>query len=763
MSHIPVNGFPVQSEEVCSVMRRWPVCLVTCFASLLTLTQATAQIQPQFGEAATPSLSQTVSDAAQGSVPRLIRFSGTLGAAEAKPDGLFGVEFAIYKEESGGVGLWSEIQNVEVDSSGHFTVLLGATKNGGLPPDVLGIGEPRWLSVTPLGGQPQPRALLVSVPYALRAEEAMKLGGSSAEEFVRKQDLQQAVHETLVAATGGGGSETQGIVHPDIAPPISAATSGPTTFTGSTTTNIVAVQQAGSGSALAATATSGGAITGVGGGYGISGKATSSAGSGVMGIATATTGETTGVYGTAASPVGYGVQGIATATMGTAIGVSGNTAAPQGNAVQGIATSKATGILGANGVYGLSYSPVGYGVQGFSNTNVGVFGSTGGGASSYGVEGSSTAGTGVLGVGAVGVAGHALSGGLSGLFQGGPFKVAGDANYLLAGDPGCGTGFAGVGFLNTGNMSGCTNYALLGDRTGGTYINSSGTATIHFRSNNNELVTIDNSGNVDVIGQNGGGKLTVAGQTKISTANSGGALVVTNTASGTGVQGTAGEGRGGIFVNNSTTYAALQAQNNADNKTEAFWAGGGPPKFGLCTIDTSGNLLCFGSKSAVVPVDGGARKVALYAVEAPENWFEDMGSGQLSNGSARISLDPTFAQTVNTGVEYHVFLTPKGDCKGLYVGNESATSFEVHELGGGTSNIAFDYRIAAKRASYENIRLEDFTERFNRLEAQRAELWRSTHAQSAAGEAASAPKPANESMQKPGALAVPARAIQGDK
>ncbi|MGP0071789.1 MAG: hypothetical protein ACLPWF_07640 [Bryobacteraceae bacterium] len=755
----------------------------------MTLTQATAQIQPQFAETAIQTGSQPVSDTAQGSVPRLIRFSGTLATAEAKPGGLVGVEFAIYKEESGGVSLWLEIQNVQVDSSGHFTVLLGVTKNGGLRPDVLGTGEPRWLSVTPVGGQPQPRALLVSVPYALRAEEAMKLGGSSAEEFVRKQDLQQAVHETLVAATGGG-SETQGIGRPEIAEPTNnAATSGPSTFAGSTTTTIVAVQQTGSGSALAATATSGGAISGVGGGYGISGKATSSSGSGVVGdasattgltigikgtaasptgfgvqgAATATSGESTGVSGTAASPTGYGVQGFATATTGTAVGVSGNTAAPQGNAVQGIATSKATGTTGANGVYGLSYSPVGYGVWGYSNTNVGVLGSTGGGASSYGVEGSSTAGTGVLGVGAVGVAGHAVSGGLSGLFQGGPFKVAGDGNYLLAGDPGCGAGFAGVGFLHSGNMSGCTNYALIGDRTGGTYVNSSGTATIHFRSNNNELVTIDNSGNVDVIGQNGGGKLTVAGQTKISTANSGGALVVTNTASGTGVQGTAGEGRGGIFVNNSTTFAALQAQNNADNKTEAFWAGGGPPKFGVCTIDTSGNLLCLGSKSAVVPVDRGARKVALYAVEAPENWFEDIGSGQLSNGSARIDLDPIFAQTVNTGVEYHVFLTPKGDCKGLYVGNESAASFEVHELGGGTSNIAFDYRIVAKRSGYENIRLEDFTERFNRLEAQRAELWRSTRAQSAAIESAPAPKPADASVAKSGALAVPTHAIQGGK
>ena len=96
--------------------------------------------------------------------------------------------------------------------------------------------------------------------------------------------------------------------------------------------------------------------------------------------------------------------------------------------------------------------------------------------------------------------------------------------------------------------------------------------------------------------------------------------------------------------------------------------------------------------------------VALYAVEAPENWFEDYGSEHLENGAATVTLDPTYAQTVNTGMEYHVFLTPKGDCNGLYVVNETANSFEVRELKR-HSNIAFDYRIIAKRNGYEQIRL----------------------------------------------------------
>jgi len=58
-------------------------------------------------------------------------------------------------------------------------------------------------------------------------------------------------------------------------------------------------------------------------------------------------------------------------------------------------------------------------------------------------------------------------------------------------------------------------------------------------------------------------------------------------------------------------------------------------------------------------------------------------------------------------MEYHVFLTPKGDCKGLYVTNETSSGFEVHELGGGASSIAFDYRIVARRKGYEKIRMAD--------------------------------------------------------
>jgi hypothetical protein len=54
-----------------------------------------------------------------------------------------------------------------------------------------------------------------------------------------------------------------------------------------------------------------------------------------------------------------------------------------------------------------------------------------------------------------------------------------------------------------------------------------------------------------------------------------------------------------------------------------------------------------------------------------------------------------------------VFLTPNGDCHGLYVASKSARGFTVRELGAGSSSIAFDYRIVAKRRGFEQVRLAE--------------------------------------------------------
>jgi hypothetical protein len=118
----------------------------------------------------------------------------------------------------------------------------------------------------------------------------------------------------------------------------------------------------------------------------------------------------------------------------------------------------------------------------------------------------------------------------------------------------------------------------------------------------------------------------------------------------------------------------------------------------------SGNFVATGTKSAVVPAEEGYHRT-LYCVESPDCWFEDFGTALLVAGSARVQIDPLFAATVRTD-EYHIFLTPQGDSKGLYVGSIDAVGFTVHEQQEGRSTLPFSYRVVARRKDVEAPRLK---------------------------------------------------------
>jgi hypothetical protein len=108
-----------------------------------------------------------------------------------------------------------------------------------------------------------------------------------------------------------------------------------------------------------------------------------------------------------------------------------------------------------------------------------------------------------------------------------------------------------------------------------------------------------------------------------------------------------------------------------------------------------GNLTASGTKAAAVPFPDGTRRL-LYCMESPELWFEDFGTAKLKNGRATAKLDGDFAKVIKPA-GYHVFLTPEGDCRGLYIKSRRSASFEVRELQGGTSNVAFSYRVVGRR------------------------------------------------------------------
>ena len=118
-------------------------------------------------------------------MPRLIRIRGAVRDETGKPlSGAIGITFALYADENDQTAVWQENQTIQLDSGGHYSALLGASNEEGLPQEVFSAGEARWLGIRPDGQAEQPRILLLSVAYALKAADADMLGGKPASAFV---------------------------------------------------------------------------------------------------------------------------------------------------------------------------------------------------------------------------------------------------------------------------------------------------------------------------------------------------------------------------------------------------------------------------------------------------------------------------------------------------------------------------------------------------------------------------------------------------
>ncbi len=112
-------------------------------------------------------------------VPPLIQFSNVAADEGGNTlSGVVSITFSLYNSQQGGEPLWSETQtNIQLDPTGHYSVQLGITKPNGVPATLFATGEPRWLGVQIAEQAEQPRVLLVSVPYALKAGDAATIGG----------------------------------------------------------------------------------------------------------------------------------------------------------------------------------------------------------------------------------------------------------------------------------------------------------------------------------------------------------------------------------------------------------------------------------------------------------------------------------------------------------------------------------------------------------------------------------------------------------
>jgi hypothetical protein len=175
---------------------RVAVCIFT--AGLLLGGCALAQVD---GQASPPA-------ASTATVPRLIRITGAVRDETGKPlSASVGITFTLYRDENGQEPVWQETQNLKLDSAGRYSVLLGATNEAGLPLEIFSAGQARWLGVRPDGQAEQPRILLLSVAYALKAADAETLGGKPASAYVLADS--QSSSAQLASGTPAGSASSQ--------------------------------------------------------------------------------------------------------------------------------------------------------------------------------------------------------------------------------------------------------------------------------------------------------------------------------------------------------------------------------------------------------------------------------------------------------------------------------------------------------------------------------------------------------------------------
>ena len=140
-------------------------------------------------------------------VPTLVQLNGVLTGGNGKPlTSITGVTFSLYAEQEGGAPLWLETQNVQPDTTGHYSVMLGSTTGQGLPSSLFVSGQARWLGIQPQGQAAQPRVMLLSVPYALKAGDAQTLNGQPASAFLAASRNNAASGNGVInnAISGGG-------------------------------------------------------------------------------------------------------------------------------------------------------------------------------------------------------------------------------------------------------------------------------------------------------------------------------------------------------------------------------------------------------------------------------------------------------------------------------------------------------------------------------------------------------------------------------
>jgi hypothetical protein len=644
------------------------------------------------------ALAQTAapnSSVASSQVPRLIKFSGVAKDESGKPlTGVVGLTFSLYKGQQGGSPLWVETQNVQVDATGHYTAMLGSASADGVPQSLFSSAEVHWVSTQISGQREQPRVLLLSVPYALKAADAETLGGLPASAFM---------HASPGAAQGKTGTAAAPSSAPNL-PPAGVTGKGTKNFvplwTGATTLGNSVIYETG-GNLGIGTKTPQAAVDVVG--KGVRGIQATVPGTqaAISGIATATSGGTTGTYGQSSDPQGNGVFGmdnaatggigtigISQATSGSSTGVFGQSASTSGAGVAGNATAKTGGVSGVLGT-ALSTGQFSAGVSGFESAKTGqVFGVSGSSnsttANSAGVAGVENATTGAVS----GVSGYTTSttddasgvngfeGGATGVVHG----VGGGTNSstnFAAGVSGFEGSATGQVFGVAGSTNSTTNFAAgvsgyegattgqVSGVVGGTASTTTGASGVTGNANATTGQVYGVSGysastaGVGVLGTayaSSGNTAGVIGST-VSPNGIGAFGNSTSTSGGTGIQGntesTSG-GAAGIFVAHGGGGLILSGLSGSGYK-------------GVFSVDAAGNgfyggnlnvtgKLTKGSGSFKIdhPLDPANRYLSHSFVESPD--MMNVYNGNITtdrHGLAKVTL-PDYFEALNGDFRYQL-------------------------------------------------------------------------------------------------------------
>jgi trimeric autotransporter adhesin len=597
---------------------------------------------------------QAASAAANAVVPPVVKFSGLLTDVNSKAlTGTVGVMFSLYKDSQGGAALWVETQNVTPDKTGHYSVMLGSTSSQGLPSDLFNSGEARWLGVQVQGQAEQPRTLLMSVPYALKALDAETVGGKPASSF-------------MLTPQAGGNSSAPGRLPPGTITGSGTADFIPR-FTGTTTLgnsnifetvagnvgiatttpaakldvkgtedvrNTLTLFPSGTNPALSVHGTafevnntgqvtfvSGqafpgtGTVTSVGSGAGLSGGPITARGS----LSIASGGVTNSMLANPSLTVAAGTDltgGGKVALGGTTTLNLDTTKVPQLNAANTF-----TGNQTVNGNLSATVSNGSGAVTGLDQSSSGATGVLGSSINGYGVFGNSTNGDAVYGQSGGGV-------GVEGL--GGPFGVYG-------------TGLTGVAGLSNGNYI-------------GVYGNSTGSSSYGVYGLDSSGTGVYGTGTTGVFGVSTGGA-GVAGS------SSGG---------GWGVNGYGGGSDTGVLAGSKSGYAG--------------WFNG--------DVEVEGNL----SKSSGTfkidhPLDPANKYLYHSFVESPDMMNIYNGVATLdANGEATVRM-PDWFGVLNRDFRYQ--LTCIGGFAPVYIAEELANN--QFKIGGGRAGTRVSWQITGIR------------------------------------------------------------------